>query len=382
MSEIQFNNQQLDAINKAVAWYKAVQDRRTLKKHFLIGGFAGTGKTSIAKEIVKRCCGEYGAVYVAPTGKAAARLKQKGCYNAQTLHKFIYNVRGEDEDGEPIFVGKDSLDERPKLIVLDEGSMVGLWDMERLLSWGIPVLMLGDIGQVPPVKSEAFFIEERLDVLLTEIMRQSQDSNIIRASFFVRQGKRLPVREYDDVVVSDKKPTLVFLKQHMGADSQIICSYNSTRFHYNKMLRKICGYEERLPIPGEKIVCTFNQHGPGFMNGEQGIVLRYEDVPDFEREDDEPPQVCYVVLQSLTEDREVKIKFNPLCFDDDESVRAEAHKKTGGVDFGYVITIHKSQGSEWDNVIVLEEILKGVPYSKMMYTAVTRAIRKLWVFRA
>lgn len=379
---IEFNDQQVAAINKAVKWFKDRCDRKTPKRFFFIAGYAGTGKTSIAKEIVRRCVGEYGAVYIAPTGKAASRLKQKGCKGARTLHQFIYNVRGVDEDDDPIFAKKEFLDEKPKLVVLDEGSMVGKWDAERLLSWGIPVLVLGDTGQVPPVKAEAFFTEGSEDVLLTDIMRQGKLSNIIRASFFIRQGNRLPVRDYEDVKVTDKKPTLVELKKFMHRDAQILCSFNSTREHYNRMLRKVRGFENQLPEPGEKVICTFNQHGPGFCNGEQGIVKSYEPVPDMERDEDEPSEMVYVKLESLTDGKEIKVKLNPLCFTGDEVTKAAAFKAIGGMDFGYVITIHKSQGSEWDDVVVLEEFLRGAPYAKLMYTAVTRAAKRLWVYRA
>lgn len=382
LATIEFNDQQKEAIAAAVAWFKLLMDGKTRKRIFFLAGFAGTGKTTVAKEIVRRCVGEYGAVYIAPTGKAASRLKQKGCRGARTLHQFIYNVRGEDEDGDPIFIKKDSLDEKPKLVTLDEASMVGQYDAERLINFGIPILALGDTGQIPPVKASAYFTEDMVDYQLTDIMRQGKESNIIRASFYIRQGKRLPVRDYDDVKVSDEKPSLIFLKKFLGEESQILCSYNSTREKYNSLLRQLDSRVSKLPEIGEKVVCTFNQHGPGFMNGEQGIVKDYEPVPMGELEEDEMPGLLYIHLKSLTDGKDIKCKFNPKCFEGDELERAEALKKPGGFDFGYVLTIHKSQGSEWDNVVVLEEFLKNIPYAKMMYTAVTRAAKKLWVFRA
>lgn len=379
MADIVFNSQQEEAIQKAVKWYKDLKDRKTRKPFFFVAGYAGTGKTSIAKEIVKRTCGEFGAIYIAPTGKAASRLRQKGCHGAKTLHQFIYNVFGEDEEGDPIFSAKAMLDESPRLVVLDEGSMVGDFDASRLLAHRIPVLVLGDIGQIPPVKAASFFTQP--DYLLTEIMRQGKESNIIRASFFVRQGKRLPPREYDDVVVREGKPPINFLKKFMDKDSQILCSFNSTRDMYNRMLRNVAGYCSELPSPGEKLVCTFNQHSTGFMNGEQLIVKEYVEIPAGEVLDDEPLGNMYVIGESLTDGREIKARINVNCFTGNEIEREAALKKPGGMDYGYVITVHKSQGSEWPNVVVLEELLRGVPYEKLMYTAVTRAMEKLWVYR-
>lgn len=380
-TDIEFNEQQLSAITKAVQWYKDLQDGKTRKRVFFIAGFAGTGKTSIALEIIRRTVGEYSAMFIAPTGKAASRLKQKGCRGARTLHQFIYNVRGTDDEDNPIFSRKDRLDEKPKLVCLDEASMVGEWDAERLLDHRIPVLALGDTGQVPPVKAAAYFTEGSEDVLLTEIMRQGKESNIIRASFFVRNGNRLPAREYDDVKVYDRAPMTTDLKKFMGEDSQIICSYNSTKDKWNSLLRQIKGFLGPMPNMTEKVICTFNQHGPGFCNGEQGIVLRYENVPDYERDENESSEIQYVVLKSLTDGKEIKVKINPNSFSEDPETRQAAQRSVGGFDYGYAITVHKSQGSEWPNVCVLEEILRGVPYAKMMYTAITRSSKNLTVFR-
>lgn len=379
MSTIQFNDQQEAAIAKAVDWYKGWQDRKHRKQVFFLAGFAGTGKTSIAQTIASLCVPAHRVVYIAPTGKAASRLRQKGCKNAKTMHQFIYNVRGEDEDGEPIFVGKGVLEETPLLVVMDESSMVGDYDNNKLLSHNIPVLALGDIGQVPPVKAAAAYTEANVDVLLTKIERQAETSNIVRASMFVRDGKRLPVREYDDVRVRAAFTT-ADLVEHSGEDGQIICSFNKTRIGINLRVREALGFKGELPNVGEKIVCTFNQHGYSFMNGEQGIVIGFCPVDDAEREDDDDIGML-VELKSLTDGKIRKVKFNPLSFDKDYEVRAEAQKSVGGFDYGFCLTVHKSQGSEWPNVMVLEEIMRGNDYSKMMYTAITRAISRLTIIR-
>lgn len=373
------NSQQVDAIEKAVQWYKGWQDRKHRKQVFFLAGFAGTGKTSIAQHIASLCASPHRVVYIAPTGKAASRLRQKGCKNAKTMHQFIYNVRGEDEDGEPIFVGKGVLEEQPLLIVMDEASMIGEWDNNKLLSHNIPVLALGDIGQIPPVKAVAAYTEANVDVLLTDIERQGADSNIVRASMFVRDGKRLPIREYDDVRVRATYTT-ADLVEHSGEDAQILCSFNKTRIDMNSKVRFALGFEGNLPNIGEKIVCTFNQHSFNFMNGEQGIVKGFCAVDDAEREDDDEIGML-VEIKSLTDGKIRKVKFNPLSFDKDFDTRTTAQKAVGGFDYGFALTVHKSQGSEWQNVLILEEIMRGNDYSKMMYTAITRAIARLTIIR-
>ncbi len=379
MSAIVFNAQQEDAIQKAVQWYKGWQDYKHRKQVFFLAGFAGTGKTSIAQTIASLCASPHRVVYIAPTGKAASRLRQKGCKNAKTMHQFIYNVRGEDEEGDPIFVGKGALEESPLLVVLDEASMIGEYDQKQLISHGIPILALGDIGQIPPVKAVAAYTEKNVDVLLTDIERQNADSNIVRASMFVRDGKRLPVREYDDVRVRASF-TDADLVEHSGEDAQILCSFNKTRIEMNQRVRKALGFQGDLPCIGEKVVCTFNQHGYNFMNGEQGIVIGFGSVPDSEREDDDEVGML-IELKSLTDGKVRKVKFNPLSFDKDFDTRTDAQKSVGGFDYGFALTIHKAQGSEWQSVLILEEIMRGNDYSKMMYTAITRAIARLTIIR-
>lgn len=377
--KVPVNDQQVAAVNKAVEWYKGWQERKHRRQIFFLAGFAGTGKTTIAKIITELCCGMDWTVFIAPTGKAASRLRQKGCPQAKTLHQFIYNVRGEDEDGEPIFVAKGDLDERPRLVCMDESSMVGEYDVRKLLEHRIPVLALGDTGQVDPVKAAIYFTEPMADVVLDQIERNA--GNIVRASMFVRQGKRLPVREYDDVTVRDGRIGDEELRTFLDEDSVVLCSYNNTRTEYNRRARNLLGFKGQLPQVGEKVICTYNQHGYKMMNGEQGVVIRYEEIPEKDIDSDEPDGMMLIVFKSLTDGVERYAKFNPLSFDLDKDVATTAMRGVGGFDFGYALTIHKSQGSEWLRVLIIEEVLRGVSYAKLMYTAITRAIDYLSIRR-
>ncbi|USN16392.1 ATP-dependent DNA helicase [Luteibacter phage vB_LflM-Pluto] len=389
-TEVPFNEQQLAAIEAAVAWYQNWYSP-TLgvprKQVFFLAGFAGTGKTTVAMTIAKRCAGELFRVeFIAPTGKAASRLRQKGCATARTMHQFNYNLRGEDDEGNPIFRAKETLDAKPKLIVLDEASMVGEYEYHDLIAHNIPILALGDIGQLPPVKAAAAFTATHVDVLLDKIERQGKDSNIIRASMFVREGKKLPWREYDDVRVREGKPSTDDLLAHAVEDAQILCSYNNTRSYINNKIRAKLGFKSTLPEVGEKVVCRFNQHGYGIMNGEQGIVLDYTQV-DTRREDveniydDEEDDGSRMVLRSLTDGRTLTVRFQRKSFSDDFEERKEFSKKPGAFDFGYALTVHSSQGSEWPRVLVIEESMRGIDYAKLMYTAVTRAQEVLTIYR-
>lgn len=374
------NDQQVAAISKAMDWYQGWMTRKHRRQMFFLAGFAGTGKTTVAKVIAALTATMDWTVFIAPTGKAASRLRQKGCPTAMTLHKFVYNVRGEDEEtGEPIFVAKGALDDLPRLVIMDEASMVGEYDTQRVMDHKIPLLALGDTGQVDPVKAAPYFTDERADVILDQIERNA--GNIVRGSMFVRQGKRLPCREFDDVRVTDASPTDDDLLSFAGEDGVILCSYNNTRARINNRIRRKMGFINREPGIGEKLLCTANQHGYNIMNGEQCVITGFKPIPAGSEDEDEDPGMKLVEFRSLTDGKMRVAKFNPDCFDSDSTVANEARKTVGGWDYGYCLTIHKSQGSEWPRVMIMEELLNGCPYAKLMYTAITRAITFLDIRR-
>ncbi len=378
-----FNEGQLEAIERIHKWYSDYVMGRSEKRMFTLAGYAGTGKTSVAKTAAIKCVGGesmlYRVAFIAPTGKAASRLRQKGCIGAKTLHQFLYRVLGEDEEGDPQFAEKVKHDEHPSLVVCDEGSMVGEYDLKSLLRRGIPVLRLGDTGQLDPVKSPNALTPDKVDFELTEIMRQAGESNIIRAASFVRQGKILPFREYEDVQVRPGMPPIDELLGHVDEASQIICSYNTTRVALNNDIRKALGHEGVTPMVGEKVMCWFNQHGKNFMNGEQGIVLAFDEPESDERAEGDAQQMLMLTLRSLTDGRERRVKFNPLSFDADPDVAKEAMKSAGGFQYGYVATTHKAQGSEWPRVLVVEEPMGNI--AKLFYTQYTRAMQNLRIYR-
>lgn len=382
-SVVEFNEGQRAAIEQIQRWFSDYVLGRTRKQVFFLTGQAGTGKTSVAYAGASECVGGeammYRALFIAPTGKAASRLRQKGCKGAKTLHQFVYRVLGEDEEGDPQFAEKIKKDERPSLIVLDEASMVGEYDFKMLIKQGIPILALGDLGQLPPVKAPDFLKAKDVDFELTEIMRQAGESNIIRAAGFARQGKILPFREYHDVQIRGGNPPVEDLVEHAGENGQILCSYNTTRNGINEQVRAALGFSGSTPMVGEKVMCWFNQHGKNFMNGEQGIVLGFEELPSTEEADEAAPDMMLMKLKSMTNGREMFVKYNPLSFSDDEAVAKEALKKPGGFQFGYCATVHKSQGSEWEKVLVIEEPMGDT--AKLFYTAWTRAVKNLRIYR-
>ena len=184
--------QQAKAITAVSDWFKNPKGKQV----FRLFGYAGTGKTTIARSIADGISGR--VIFGAFTGKAALVLRSKGCTNANTIHSMIYKL-DDDTKSQPEFVLNPDSDVRnARLIIIDECSMVDEVLGKDLLSFGTKVLVLGDPAQLPPVKGQGFFINAEPDVILTEIHRQAADNPIIRMSMEIREGGRLQYGSYGD----------------------------------------------------------------------------------------------------------------------------------------------------------------------------------------
>ena len=250
---------QQDAALKAVsAWLKA-GDRPV----FRLFGYAGTGKTTLAKQIAEDAQGE--VAFGAYTGKAALVLKSKGCRGASTIHSMIYRTQGDEEEESPSFViNKKAAANDADLIIIDECSMVDEELGRDLLSFNKPVLVLGDTAQLPPVKGGGFFTDAEPDVMLTEVHRQAADNPIIRMSMTVREGGRLALGDYGDSRVIRR--AAIEAPRVMQSD-QVLVGINKTRRAYNGRMRTLLGHAGDKPEIGEKLVCLRNDKKKGLLNG-------------------------------------------------------------------------------------------------------------------
>ena len=164
-----------------------------------------------------------------------------------------------------------------RLIVLDEVSMVGE-DMARdLMSFGKPILVLGDPGQLPPIKGEGAFTKDAPDIMLTEIHRQAEESAIIRLATMARQGEPIGFGQYDTFVWKMRKMDVT--PEQCLRGGQVICGLNATRLQLNNAMRRAAGFGDGwLPTGrGEKIICLKNQNDLGLING---MFLTLEDIVD------------------------------------------------------------------------------------------------------
>lgn len=374
--------QQAQAYDAVGAWLKDPG-----KQVFYLAGYAGTGKTTIAKGLAGQLDGE--SAFMAFTGKAASVLTRKGC-PASTIHSSIYKLQRPDEvrlreikeelkKGNNVEALKKEFAEksRPKFVLDREGSFVNDLDLiivdevsmvdEKLgldlLSFGKKILVLGDPGQLPPVGGEGYFTKEKPDFLLTEIHRQAAGSPIITMATQVRQGQRLAYGKRGDSEVIRR-----FKADYMAPWDQIIVGRNTTRQEVNVKLRY---GSPSCPQQGEKIICLRNNSEIGLLNGTQWTVAKVSDqgrfldleIVDIDRQDMEPLSLSAHPFDANVRDM---MPYERRAFNE--------------FDYGYGITCHKSQGSQWNNVLVINE---GYCFredaAKWLYTAITRAAEKVTI---
>src|SRR6195256_1683379 len=221
-----------DAALKAVAdWLKAGGGGGA-PPLFRLFGYAGTGKTTLARHLAEDVDGK--VAFAAFTGKAALVMRRKGCEGASTIHSLIYRARESGEETPSFELWDDAPASKAKLIVIDECSMVDAELGRDLLSFGVPVLVLGDPAQMPPIQGGGFFTEAEPDAMLTEVHRQGQDDPIVRMSMDIREGRELEIGRHGEsevVTRSELDPDRV-----MQAD-QVLVGRNNTRRAYNMRVR-------------------------------------------------------------------------------------------------------------------------------------------------
>lgn len=359
-----------DAALAAVGkWLNAQKGARRAPPIFRLFGYAGTGKTTLARHLAEGVDGK--VLFAAFTGKAALVMRNKGCAGASTIHSLIYRTRERDEEGPNFELWDEAPASRAKLIIIDECSMVDEELGRDLISFGVPLLVLGDPAQLPPVQGGGFFTEAAPDAMLTEVHRQAQDDPIVRLSMLVRAGERLPLGDYGETQVvrrADLDPDRV-----LAAD-QVLVGRNATRRAYNQRMRERRGMRELLPIAGDKLVCLRNNRKKGLFNGGLWTV------------ETRNPVRRGVMKMAIAPEEEmgakpVSVSVRPECFlGGIEAFDWPQRKKYDEFDFGYVLTVHKAQGSQWDDVVLFDESF-AFPDSRdrWLYTGITRAAKRLTI---
>lgn len=438
MSEITPSDTQKRAIDAIKRWFR---EEAKDKQVFRLFGYAGTGKSTVLKFALEELgIGDHrraedgddyadgGVVTATFTGKAALVLRRKGT-PARTIHSLIYSVMEATEKEIEEFraqIGKAETDvrgiadafercaaeaaieamrqqlgamKRPRfalnpqsdaascaLIVLDEVSMVGPDMAKDLMSFGKPILVLGDPGQLPPIKGEGAFTQAQPDIMLTEIHRQAEESAIIRLATKARNGEPIGYGGYDPFVAKLRKTDVT--PEQMLRGGQLICGMNATRLDLNNQMRWAAGLAQGVLPTGtaDKIICLKNQNDLGLINGMfltlDGIVDEGEKHFSALVFDDEGTPVGGLDKAGKQERQRIyRGHFDDhYAFDKGRHDRDwKAKKGLVEATFGWAITCHKAQGSQWENVIVWDDGLGRTEADRRcwLYTAITRAERGL-----
>lgn len=370
---------QQDAALKAVSrWMKAGD-----KQVFRLFGYAGTGKTTLARHFAEHVDG--GVQFAAFTGKAAQVLRSRGASNARTIHSLIYRPRGEEQVEDettgrktisPTFsINRQSALARAKLVIIDECSMVDEALGRDLMTFGTPILVLGDPAQLPPISGGGFFTEHEPDCLLTEIHRQARDNPIIRLALDVREGREFMHGDYGAARVIGRQD--VDQEAVLAAD-QVLVGINRTRRRFNQRLRMLKGFEAAYPQAGDKLVCLRNDTARGLLNGSLWKVMSSS------KETRKPGMNLLVAPEEDDPDRGMaKIKLMKAAFEEpDTEIPWSTKKRYDDFDYGYALTVHKAQGSQWGEVMLFDESFAfRETRQRWLYTAITRAQERLTVVR-
>lgn len=368
----------------------AIERYKHKEPYTVIAGYAGVGKSFLVAHIVEALNIDPSDVcYVAFTGKASLVLREKGCENSMTAHKLLYNSK-ELPDGTFEHTPKMSLDYRYKLIVVDEVSMLPSDMWQLLLSHRVHVIALGDPGQLPPIDGSNDVLNHP-HVMLEEVVRQAQDSPIIRLSMDIRAGKWV---EYGGPKACRvMSPEQVSDKLLMGAD-QVLCGKNVTRHQLNERLRKIKYADEYTiePKNGDKVICLKNSWQEVGSNDEplvNGLIGHIDNINLFvgKKELYKPRMIAdfYSDNDGLYEDLHMDYKIfieKETTVNKDNWKQFPKDQRAYEFDYAYAVTVHKYQGSEAEKVVVYDEWLGDVEFhKKWLYTAVTRASKMLVVVK-
>lgn len=389
--------QQDKALTEVEAWLND-----SSRQVFKLFGYAGTGKTTLAKHLVENS--GLRVAFAAYTGKAALVMRRNGCTDATTIHALIYRAieRSREKleklleqleaatdprevevltwkiENERAELAKLSFKRQPNaldkidLVVIDECSMIDEHVGIDLLDYRKKILVLGDPGQLPPVNGGGFFTQGRPDVMLTDVQRQARDNPIIELATRVRNGDALRVGDYGSSRVIERAD--INIDDILDA-SQLLVGYNATRRGSNTRIRQALGRDKSpLPVAGDRLVCLRNDHDLGLLNG-----ALYNTV-----EDAKPLALGEVLLKIQSDDdgteHELAAHTDPF-YGQPISLPWWERKNAHEFDYGYALTVHKSQGSQWENVVLLDEWTRADSRRRWLYTGVTRAQDRITIVK-
>lgn len=385
MTELSLNSEQEKILQQLIEWRKSGQPYLTL------GGYAGTGKTTLVahfRKLLEKDKKGLSVAFCSYTGKAARVLEGKlveagAVYpkdSVSTIHSLIYSPI---IDSKEEIIGWERRDEIiVDLIIVDEASMVDQAIWKDLSSYNIPIIAVGDHGQLPPIKG-SFNLMQNPQLKLNEIHRQARENPIINLSIFARESGEIAIGDYGDKVrkisrQNEESRDLVDEWLSMYNDETLVlCGFNNTRIRLNSYIRGFLGFDSALPQPGDRVICLRNSHVHKIYNGMLGTIRSIED---------ESKDFYFAEIKMDGADDTFKgfiavEQFNSpqtLNFTEKRHIITQAEL----FDFGYALTVHKAQGSQSRRVVLFEERFRSMSddeWRRWLYTAVTRAEEELYI---
>lgn len=373
------NDDQIKIHDYVMDWFKSSRGRYRL---LTFGGYAGTGKTYTLGKICKTLSQEQSGTkigFLTFTGKASTVLLSKikpfmrDTDYCGTIHSVVYVMLGEiEKNGRKIPVyGKRATKPDLDLIIIDEASMVSQKIFDDIFEYNIPILAVGDHGQLPPVK-ETFNLMENPDMKLEKIIRQAEGNPIIHMARLAREEGKIEYGDYGQGCIKTRNIEVLHQHQYDSLESMMLCALNQTRNKMNAFARGKLGIASIIPINGEPVICLLNNRSEMIFNGNIGTLKSFEII------DEATANICVDLI-----DRE----FNGFV-DIEQFGKKYLDKKDAYdlnyFDWAYCITVWKSQGSEWKNILLMEEYIPSMDDDirrKFLYTACTRAREKLVIFK-
>ena len=383
----------------------ALQRYKNKEKYTVIAGYAGAGKSTLVRFIIEELktygVKETDVCFACFTGKAAQVLLKKGNKNVITLHKLLYKSIPKESGG---FVRIPNPSIPYKIVVVDEVSMAPKTLMDLLFKHDVYVICLGDPFQLPPVdKKEDNHLLDTPHIFLDEIMRQAQESEIIQLSMAIRENRPIEAFQGKEVQILNKEELNTGM---LTWADQILVATNATRVSINTQMRKLLNFGEK-PQDGDKIICLrnywdcFSDNEEPLVNGTIGILknsfLTKRYLPSIVKSTDGLSHIDLIMgdfisdsgmyFHSLEMDKKM-IDTGEFSLDWKTVYQLNRNPKTRDIPpleftYGYAITCHKAQGSEWDKVLVIEEKFPfdKIEHARWLYTAVTRSSEKLVLVR-
>lgn len=380
---------QKKVLKQIVSWYK--KDRKAMQ-FVTLGGYAGTGKTTLIAVLRKKFYliqRDLKVGFVSYTGKAARVLRQKlkeqnviyAKDTVGTIHSLIYSpIVNEQEE----IVGWEPKKQiECNLIIIDEASMVDGTIWRHLLAYGIPIIVVGDHGQLPPIAGNYNLMQKPI-LILEEIHRQAKKNPIIHLSIDARETGIIKCANYSDTVVKYEKchpetqERMNELLSNYNSETLILCGYNKTRIRLNSFIRSALGFNSLFPVSGDRVICLRNNHKDHIFNGMLGTIESIEHANnEWYR--------AHILMDG--EEKTYQGLISTTQFNNPQALNYTHQRKEimmGDLfDFGYALTVHKAQGSQAKRVILFEERFPKMTddqWKRWLYTAVTRAEEELYVF--